>query len=80
MDERFEITLPTGRESNAITRSIIFTFVPNNPNGFDPQWGGTRLGGTYRETVTGLRSLPIVCSGAFVIDRIADAEQFRTTP
>lgn len=80
MDERFEITLPAGRESNAITRSIVFTFVPSNPNGFDPQWGGTRLGGTYRETVTGLRSLPIVCSGAFVIDRIADAEQFRTTP
>ncbi len=76
-DERFEQTLPAGRESNTITRTIQFSFVPTNPNGFDPEWGGTRLGGTYRETITGLRSLPIVCTGAFVIDRVADAVQFR---
>lgn len=76
MDERFEQTLPAGRESNTITRAIVFTFLPTNPNGFDPEWGGTRLGGTYRETITGLRSLPIVCNGAFVINRVADAVQF----
>jgi hypothetical protein len=79
-DERFEQQLPAGRESNTITRAIEFTFLPTNPNGFDPEWGGTRLGGTYRETITGLRSLPIVCNGAFVINRIADAVQFRSTP
>ena len=78
MDERFEQTLPAGRESNAITRSIVFTFISSNPNGFDPEWGGTRLGGTYQETITGLRNLPIVCTGAFVINRVADAVQFRT--
>jgi len=75
-DERFEQTLPPGRESNAITRAITFTFLPANPTGFDPEWGGTRLGGTYREVITGLRSIPIVCEGGFVINRTADAVQF----
>jgi hypothetical protein len=91
-DERFEQKqLPTirtvesqqvyvGRESNRISRSIVFTFVPTNPTGFDPEWGGTRLGGTYRETVVGLRSIPIVCEGAFIINRVADAEQFSAPP
>jgi len=91
-DERFEQKMPPsvkvvegqqmfiGRESNRISRSIVFTFVPNNPTGFDPEWGGTRLGGTYRETVVGLRSIPIVCEGAFVINRVADAVQFSAPP
>jgi hypothetical protein len=76
MDERFQTVLPAGRESSNITRSITLTFTAQNPNGFDPTWGATVLGGTYSETVTGLRAVPIKTSGVFALKRAADAPTF----
>lgn len=69
LDERFEQVLPAGRESNDIARSVTLTFAPQNPDGFDPTWGSTTLGGTYTETVSGLRSQTLTTSGAFIIRR-----------
>ncbi len=78
MDERFSTVLPAGRESNNIRRQITFTFAAQNPNGFDPSWGSSTLGGTYTEVITGLRSRPITCRGKFVIYRTDKAESFVT--
>ena len=75
-DERFSSTLPAGRESNNITREITMSFANQNPAGFDPSWGSTTLGGTYTETVTGLRSAPITCSGTFMLRRRDTAPTF----
>ena len=69
LDERFEALLPAKRESPDVTRSVTLTFAPQNPDGFDPTWGSTTLGGTYEETVTGLRSQDITTSGGFIIRR-----------
>ncbi len=79
LDERDQ-PLSAGRESNDITRSITLTFQAQNPAGFDPAWGASSLGGAYTETVTGLRSTPIVTSGAFVLHRQSAAATFVAAP
>ena len=81
LDERFETTYTVpGKESNRITRSLKLSFISANPIGFDPAWGGTTLGGNYEEIITGLRSLPIVTRGAFVLQRASDAAAFIPAP
>lgn len=80
MDERFTAQLPAGRESNDILRSITLTFESSNPSGFDPAWGSTSLGGTYTETITGLRAVPLVSTGRFLIQRASQAASFVTAP
>ena len=80
LDERFQSQLPAGRESNNITRSITLTFEGSNPSGFDPTWGSTSLGGTYTETITGLRAVPLTSSGRFQIQRASRAATFVTLP
>lgn len=80
MDERFTAQLPAGRESNDVTRSITLTFESSNLSGFDPTWGSTSLGGTYTETITGLRAVPLVSTGRFLIQRVSQAATFVTTP
>jgi hypothetical protein len=79
-DERFQSVLPAGRESNNITRSITLTFESSNAAGFDPNWGATTLGGTYTETITGLRAVPLTTSGRFQIQRVSQAATFITQP
>lgn len=76
LDERFRPGLPPHRESPEIRRTITLTFAAQNPLGFDPSWGSTTLGGTYTESVTGLRSAPITCSGTFVLRRQASSPTF----
>ena len=76
MDARFEQPLPPGRESPALGRVITLTFVPDNPLGFDPAWGISSLGGTYTETITGLRATPVTCSGVFTLHRATGAATF----
>lgn len=73
LDERFEQALPAGREVPHIIRDITLKFAPASPLGFDPAWGGTTLGGTYTETISGLRARPITCSGTFHLHRASDA-------
>lgn len=80
-DERFSPTLlPAGRESPNINRNITLTFTATNQAGFDPTWGSTTLGGTYSETVTGLRSGPISCKGQFILKRTDATPTFLVTP
>lgn len=79
-DERFQVVLPAGRESNNVNRTITLTFESSNAAGFDPTWGATTLGGTYTETVTGLRAVPLTTSGRFQIQRVSQAATFITQP
>lgn len=79
-DERFQSVLPAGRESNSISRSVTLTFESSNAAGFDPTWGSTTLGGTYTETITGLRAVPLTTSGRFQIQRVNQAATFVTQP
>ena len=76
LDERFEQALPTGKEVPEITRSVTLSFAAENPLGFDPAWGATTLGGTYTETITGLRDQPVTVSGTFYLQRATDAATF----
>ena len=70
LDARFR-PLPAGVESPNIVRAVTLTFQPNLPGVTDGGLGSTTLGGTYRETITGLRSTPVTVSGAFVLRRVA---------
>jgi hypothetical protein len=69
LDDRFQGVLPKHRESPEVNRTITLNFAAQNPVGFDPSWGSTTLGGTYTETVTGLRATPITTSGHFILRR-----------
>ncbi len=71
LDPRFETLLPAGVESPNITRAVTLTFTPTLPGVTDNGIGSTTLGGTYQETITGLRATPVSVSGAFVLRRIA---------
>ena len=78
LDARFEQVLPAGVESPNITRVITLTFIPTLPGVSDPSVGSTTLGGTYSETITGLRNEPITVTGAFVIRRVSAAQNLLT--
>jgi len=80
MDERFTAILPAQRESPNVNRTVTLTFSSTNPTGFDPTWGSTTLGGTYTETVSGLRSTPISCSGSFILKRTEATPTFLVAP
>ncbi len=76
MDPRFERALDAQRESPEVVREITLTFAPQNPLGFDPAWGSTKLGGTYTEVLKGLRAQPIQLSGTFVLQRVSTGGVF----
>ena len=78
LDARFASVLPAGRESLTVKRQIVFTFLGSLPGVTDPAWGVTMLGGTYVETVTGLRSIPIIVKGIFILNRVTDASALLT--
>jgi hypothetical protein len=66
LDERYEQTLPEGKESFTVSRSLAFEFTANAPDGQNPPgWGSTETGGIYRETVIGLHRMPVNLSGTF---------------
>ena len=73
LDARFtSLLLPDGRESLTVTRAVTLTFLSSLPGVTDPAWGVTMLGGTYVETVTGLRAVPLTVKGVFVLNRVSD--------
>ena len=78
LDARFASVLPAGRESLTVKRQVVFTFLGSLPGVTDPAWGVTMLGGTYVETVTGLRSIPIIVKGIFILNRVTDASALLT--
>lgn len=74
LDERFENKAAEGRESFTVARSLSLRFTPSDPLGLNPPgWGGTELGGIYRETIEGLHRSPIRIAGTFRLVRILDA-------
>jgi hypothetical protein len=69
-DERFEQTLPEGREAFTVTRAIALEFTDNDPLGLTPPgWGDSELGGVYRETIAGLHRNTIHLRGNFRLVR-----------
>jgi hypothetical protein len=78
LDARFKDLLPEGRESLTVKRAIILTFLTSLPGVTDPAWGVTMLGGSYVETVTGLRAVPITVRGVFILNRVSDVASILT--
>jgi hypothetical protein len=78
LNARFESLLPPGEESFNISRTIRLDFQASLPGINDPGWGSTTLGGTYTETITGLRAEPITVSGSFLIHRVSDVSSLVT--
>lgn len=80
-DARYENNLAPPRpgvpspETYAVSRNITLTFSPTLPAGVsDLTWGVTTLGGTYTETITGLRSEQITVSGSFILHQVSEAQ------
>ena len=79
LDARFSAAvLPVGRESLTVNRVVVFTFLSSLPGITDAAWGVTMLGGTYVETVTGLRAVPITVKGIFILNRVSDVPSLLT--
>lgn len=72
LDARFTSLQPAGRESLTVNRTVTLTFLSSLPGVTDAAWGVTMLGGTYVETVTGLRAVPLTVKGVFVLNRVSD--------
>ena len=74
LDERFEQKLSEGKEAFTVTRSVSLAFSATDPLGLNPpSWGDTEVGGTYRETITGLHRTAIRISGNFRLVRVSSA-------
>lgn len=78
LDARFETKLPAGRESLTIRRAITLQFQSSLPGISDPSWGVNMIGGTYSETITGLRSVPVATTGTFILYRVDDSPSILT--
>jgi hypothetical protein len=70
--------LADGKESWTVNRAITLTFATSLPGVTDPAWGVSMLGGTYSETVTGLRATPISTAGTFILYRVANSAALLT--
>jgi hypothetical protein len=70
LDDRFQSKLPEGVESFSVGRRIELQFTPQDPDNLTlAGWGDNRLGGLYREAVSGLHHQPIYVSGTFRLSR-----------
>lgn len=59
-----------GVESYNVTRTCTFTFTTSPLSGGSSSgWGSNIIGGTYEETITGLKSDPITLTGTFELRR-----------
>jgi hypothetical protein len=72
-DARYERPLAAGRESYEVRRSIALAFSSALPAGVsDLTWGVTTVGGTYSETIKGLRSDEVTVSGSFILHQVSE--------
>jgi hypothetical protein len=72
LDERFEAKLPEGAESFGINRRIELEFTADDPDRLAVAgWGDNQLGGSYRETVTGLHTRTLYAAGTFRLTQIS---------
>jgi hypothetical protein len=67
-------------EAYAIRRDIRLEFLADDPTpgrsgaDADPDWGANAVGGTYRETISGLHQKPIEVQGIFRLQRASTAD------
>lgn len=61
-----------------IRREINLVFTPASSAQADPIWGVDAVGGTYTETVSGLRAQPVVLQGAFSLQRVSRIDQLQS--
>jgi hypothetical protein len=80
LDARFATKLPAGRESLTVRRTVALDFRTPVTGMTDPAWGYSLLGGTYTETIEGLRAQTVIVKGSFVINRVIEAPTLLTTP
>ena len=80
LDPLFSTKLVAGKESYTVNRAIFLTFATSLPGVTDPAWGVTMLGGTYSETVTGLRATAITTAGTFILYRVNNSATLLTPP
>ncbi|MDP1580668.1 MAG: hypothetical protein Q8M02_10335 [Candidatus Didemnitutus sp.] len=67
------LPLPAGVESYTITRTCTLTFTAQPPDGTKISgWGTTIYGGTYTETIDGLRRTPLTTRGTFMFRRVSE--------
>ena len=70
LDARFEQKLAEGIESFTVTRSIALTFMDTDPEDSKfAGWGDSRVGGIYRETITGLHRASLYMEGTFQLQQ-----------
>ena len=72
LDERYETALEEGVESYSFARELEFEFSEIDPEDLSiAGYGDTVLGGTFRETVTGIHRQPIHSSGLFRLTHVS---------
>jgi hypothetical protein len=70
LDDRYTSVLPEGKESYTVNRAVQLEFSGQDPDNLAlPGWGDNRLGGSYRETITGLHKAPLYLEGSFTLHR-----------
>jgi hypothetical protein len=68
--ERFDQKLPEGVESFTVNRQVQLQFSATDPDNTTlAGWGDNQLGGTYRETITGLHKNTLNIEGTFRLQR-----------
>ena len=76
LDERYETTLAEGIESYSFTRELEFEFSETDPQDLAiAGYGDTVLGGTFRETATGIHRQPIHSSGLFRLTHVSSVDE-----
>ena len=72
LSPRYDESLEAGKESFDLVRELSLTFQANDPEGLNlPGWGDTMVGGTYKETLTGIHRQDIYASGTFRLQHVS---------
>ena len=76
---------PDPSEVFEIRRDLTLDFDPNNPpfvssGNRPPDWGTSVLGGTYKESISGLHRSTLNVQGQFLIRRASVADTLNPTP
>jgi len=78
LDERFE---EPAAESFAVTRQVALDFAAAPPPGRTAvDFGYNEMGGTYRETITGIHKNPLHLGGTFFLRRLSTIAELNPAP
>ena len=70
LNASYNALLSHGEESFDISRNVTLQFTSDDPDGLHlPGWGDSRLGGIYRETISGVHRYPLRAEGTFRLHR-----------